>query len=462
VARAALLGSFHVYVVAMLFPRAVLERAGPWDARFPVSGDADLVLRALEQAPVRRLDRVVTLYRRHGASVTRSAAIEAGATARGMVIDGYVARHPEARGSALEREARMRLHADRARAHAGAGHRGQALGHAVSALRADPAGVARAAAAVARREPPGKDRARLALAAAKAVRLRRGAARRGAALVIHAVGPVAGDPDHQIDPPFPLLLLDGLVGHLRRHYALVHAADLLPAAGRRAPGERVPVALTFDDDLAAHHEHAAPLLARHGVTATAFLTGATTPFWWQRLQRAIDLQRLPPAGLEGLDPALVEAALRRRPRAIRRLAAAVEQLEPSARRALEARLAAVVPDLPAAPLGPDGARALERAGWELGAHTAGHDRLTTLDDDALAAAVARPSSRVRSLAYPHGKAGDREARAARDAGYTAAFTGEAAVLTAATDPFRIPRLQPERTTPGRCALQLARALEAAA
>jgi hypothetical protein len=162
-----------------------------------------------------------------------------------------------------------------------------------------------------------------------------------------------------------------------------------------------------------------------------------------------------------VEPARVEAALLRRPRAIRRLAAAVEALPPEARREAARRLAAAVPGGPPPALDRDGARALARAGWELGAHTPDHDVLTQLDDAGLAAALARPAPDVRTLAYPHGKAGDREARAARAAGYTAAFTGAATVVTEGTDPFLVGRLQPERSTPGGCALQLARALEAA-
>ena len=127
VAEACVLGGFDAYVVSILFPRAAVERAGPWaEVPFAVSGDWDFVLRALEQAPVRRLDEVVTRYRRHDDSVTGSADVAAGAEAARLVIGRYFDRHPEQRGGDLERRAYVRAHLDRARAHAWVGDRAMA------------------------------------------------------------------------------------------------------------------------------------------------------------------------------------------------------------------------------------------------------------------------------------------------------------------------------------------------
>ena len=283
---------------------------------------------------------------------------------------------------------------------------------------------------------------------------------RGAALVFHGVAPRAGDPLLEIDPPIAEDELDAAVGYLSRRYALVAAGDLPRAARERRPGERVPVAVTFDDDLASHRERAAPILRRHGAVATAFLCGAGEPFWWQLLQAAVDERAIAAGALPGLEAGLVTAALERRPAAIRALAKAVEDLPPAARERLAATLARAVP-APIEMLGPDGAQALAAAGWEIGFHTRRHDLLTALDDAALRAAVLPASETgARTLAYPHGKAGAREARAARAAGYVAAYTGRDEVLTERTDDHLIGRLQPDTGTLGRFALHLARALSA--
>jgi glycosyltransferase involved in cell wall biosynthesis len=133
------MGRFTVFVVSLLFPRAAIERAGPWEPAFAVSGDWDFVLRTLDQAPVRRVDEVVTRYRRHHASVTKRADVAAGAAAGELVLERYFTRHPELRGSELERAAYARLHLDRARAHAARGERRHAAGQLAKAARRDPA-----------------------------------------------------------------------------------------------------------------------------------------------------------------------------------------------------------------------------------------------------------------------------------------------------------------------------------
>lgn len=105
VERECLLGRFDTRVVSLLFPRAVVDAAGPWDTGFAVSGDWDFVLRCVEQAPVRRDPGVATYYRRNPESVSRAASVAAGEAARRRVLEKYLERHPGARGSKLAREA---------------------------------------------------------------------------------------------------------------------------------------------------------------------------------------------------------------------------------------------------------------------------------------------------------------------------------------------------------------------
>jgi glycosyltransferase involved in cell wall biosynthesis len=143
VAEACLLGRFSVFHVSMIFPRAVVEDAGGWPRRpFPVSGDWDFVLRAVERAPVRRLDLLATRYRRHGGSVMSSADIGTGGIARRMIIEGYLERHPEARGSGIERQAYASMHLDQLAAHAWRGERRHAAGELRRAVRLAPGDAA--------------------------------------------------------------------------------------------------------------------------------------------------------------------------------------------------------------------------------------------------------------------------------------------------------------------------------
>ena len=312
---------------------------------------------------------------------------------------------------------------------------------------------------------PLKEQTRLLLASRMERRTRESALVRGAALVVHAVGPVAGDRAREIDPPLAASRLAEWVSYLSRRYELVRAAELPEAAAGRAPGERVPVALTFDDDLPSHLEHAAPVLAGHGAVGTVFLCGAEQPFWWQALQRAVDERALSADDLPGIPGELTADALARRPWAIARLAKAIEELTPDRRATVALVLTRLASHVPA-PLDLEGARALRDAGWEIGFHTRPHDVLLQLDDAGLARALDDGRERLpeppRTLAYPHGKAGPREALAARDAGYEAAFTGVPEVFTESTDVHRIGRLQPSTKSLGRFALELARALRAPA
>jgi glycosyltransferase involved in cell wall biosynthesis len=133
-----LLGRFTVRMPSLLFPRAVVDAAGPWRADLTVSHDWDFVLRAVECAPVRGGREPATLYRRHSTSATSNlAAGEAGGRA---VVDGYFARHPEA-SQALRRRADARLAAASARARLSRRQPLAATRHAVRAALLDPSAL---------------------------------------------------------------------------------------------------------------------------------------------------------------------------------------------------------------------------------------------------------------------------------------------------------------------------------
>lgn len=154
-----LVGRFETRHVSMLFPRRVVEAAGPWDTTFRVSADWDFVLRALDHAEVSGDREVATLYRRNRRSVSGRANVQAGEESRRRIIARYFDRHPEQRGSALEREAWRAMYEDRGRAYWNAGQRRAAVARFAGAVWSDPLGSASAAArAIRRRLRPGKTR----------------------------------------------------------------------------------------------------------------------------------------------------------------------------------------------------------------------------------------------------------------------------------------------------------------
>jgi peptidoglycan/xylan/chitin deacetylase (PgdA/CDA1 family) len=240
----------------------------------------------------------------------------------------------------------------------------------------------------------------------------------------------------------------------------VPASALHDAAAARRRWQRIPLAITFDDDDAAHASVSAPILRRHGAPATFFLNGASLAapfrFWWEALQLAVD------RGLA--DERLLGRPV---PGDIHALALGVQTLPPAERDAVAGRLEALVGAVP-----PDaGMRAaqvgeLVAGGFEIGFHTRRHDFLTILDEEALARAMAEGRDDLEtlagrpldSIAYPHGGAGAREAEAARRAGFRWGFTTELRAVTKDTDPLLMGRVECSFRSVGHLALRLVRAL----
>jgi peptidoglycan/xylan/chitin deacetylase (PgdA/CDA1 family) len=272
--------------------------------------------------------------------------------------------------------------------------------------------------------------------------------RRGLVLVYHAVAPERGDPVRELVPAHAVSHLEAQLRYLKTRYRVVASGDLLEAVASRRRGEPIPVAITFDDDLQSHLVYAAPALRRLGLTATFFLTGASLdaphPFWWERLQTAVD---------RGLDIGGED---------IHRRAAAVEAMRPEDRRRFSEHLPGDVPDRG---LDRKAVRALVESGFTIGFHTVAHDRLPDLDDAALERAfqdgraeleaVAGP---LTSIAYPHGKADERVAQAARSAGFRYGFTGRYEAVRPDSDPYLLGRIAPGSGSLADFAAQIAAAV----
>ena len=136
IAAEAVLGRFRVRTQSLLFPAAVVRAAGPWDPSFPVCHDLEFIARSLEHAPVRCDSGVATWYRKHGDSVTSG--FERGDDDIRRVIEGYLERHPERRGTSFERRATASRHAVAARARATRGMAAPALRRLGQSLALDP------------------------------------------------------------------------------------------------------------------------------------------------------------------------------------------------------------------------------------------------------------------------------------------------------------------------------------
>ncbi len=139
IATDCLLGRFTVRPQAMLFPRMLLEATDGWSPAFRVSEDWDFVLRVLEGAPVRGETAVAVYYRRHPGGAT--ADTDAGLEGARLVVERYLERHPEARGTRLERRARGMVFALGARVNLTRGDLPRAARDLARALGTDPLAV---------------------------------------------------------------------------------------------------------------------------------------------------------------------------------------------------------------------------------------------------------------------------------------------------------------------------------
>lgn len=146
------LTDFTVMHPAMLFPRRIIDLAGPWDETLTICEDWDYVQRALEQAVVRGSSDVALRYRRHSTSAVGSASIELSERSAERVVEKYVARHPDQRGSARVRRAHAMRLVDAGERYLQAGDRSAALVRFARALRMSFSYSARQAWRILRRE----------------------------------------------------------------------------------------------------------------------------------------------------------------------------------------------------------------------------------------------------------------------------------------------------------------------
>jgi peptidoglycan/xylan/chitin deacetylase (PgdA/CDA1 family) len=298
------------------------------------------------------------------------------------------------------------------------------------------------------------------------LRARWSGVRIGLVLCYHRIAERAGDPAEELSAAISLRDFERQLGHLRRSYRVVPASRLAPAAAARQPGQRLPVAITFDDDLPSHLSTAVPALRRARLPATFFISGAGLdgPFsyWWQLLQRAWDRDLV--------DSALLKSwGMGEREVSVRQVARRIQGMSPAERDAATASLRrALGDDLPGDTLSRDGIEALSASGFEIGFHTRRHDDLVGLTDERLR--VAMHDGRVElerivgpllTISYPHGRADARVAAAARAAGFEFGFMADGSPVTPGDDPRRLGRRYPARGRNGEFALDLARALSTA-
>jgi peptidoglycan/xylan/chitin deacetylase (PgdA/CDA1 family) len=293
---------------------------------------------------------------------------------------------------------------------------------------------------------------------------------------------------------------DRQLAWLGKHCRVVSLRQLV---GELAGGELIErtVAITFDDGYADNLTNGEPLLARHGLPATFFLTsraiGSAHEFWWDELERLLlGAKPLPPTLRFTVDSqvqtfhrgraAASRASLRHAIMKTRPWAAAADtrlgfyysiwqvlrKLTHDARRAALAEISEQLGQADVAradhrTLTPSETKQLAAAPQvDIGAHSVTHSAFSNLDPATqrwemqqsrheLEALIGKP---VFGFAYPYGDYGPETSQIARDVGFEFACTTDGTRITNETERFLLPRLAVENWSTGRLARRVRRVL----
>jgi peptidoglycan/xylan/chitin deacetylase (PgdA/CDA1 family) len=297
----------------------------------------------------------------------------------------------------------------------------------------------------------------------------------GLSLLYHRVDNPAGDPRRELDPALHTDLFERQIRYVKHAYRPVRAAELVDAIESRRWCQRIPLAVTFDDDRGSHLRVAAPVLSRHGVTATFFLSGTPGPpsgNWWDNLQALIESGAADEVLADPSVPRTVASSWSGEQGDVHRIAEAIKLLSPAQRRDLSARLAAVLADrgypVNRDTLGIPAIRELATAGFEIGFHTINHEYLPSVDRSQLTAEVTagRPELEaalgrpIVTFAYPHGGYDSEVTTAVSAAGYQAAFTTRWEMVSSGSDPMTLGRVEAPHSSATVMARRLSDALHA--
>lgn len=306
--------------------------------------------------------------------------------------------------------------------------------------------------------------------ALKRLRLLRRLQRGALILLFHRIADDADSFQHCM----PVALFDQLCAHLQRHYEVVPLGELAATVGRgRLPGGMV--ALTFDDGYADSYRLALPVLRRHGLPATVFITtgaiGKHQPLWFSRLAAILaQTTHAAVAPLRGVELRLGSTAER-----IATYCDLSERLKLLGGAEREEWLHALSSTLGVTDFSGlrdemvtwDQLREMDAAGFHAGAHTVSHPILSRCTEAELKQELISSKTELEEqlgrpvdlFAYPNGRIGDFNAAvitAVASAGYRSACTTVFGANGPYEHPYRLRRVILYGATLPPLALQLER------
>jgi peptidoglycan/xylan/chitin deacetylase (PgdA/CDA1 family) len=263
-----------------------------------------------------------------------------------------------------------------------------------------------------------------------------------------------------------------IVRFVARHF---HVLPFGEAARKLRAGQLPPAAacITFDDGYADNLGVAAPILARHGIPATFFVSTGFMDGGRMWNDTVIEALRRVPAG--ELDWDLFGAGrwpindVASRIDACRATLAHLKPMEPTQRLQITTEIgqAAGLPSQSDLMLTRAGVLQLRDMGMEIGAHTVNHPILRSVSDRVAADEIGGSRETLaqwlgeapRVFAYPNGVPGrdytGRDVRLVRQAGFDVAASTAKGVATVDSHMLQLPRFTPWDQQMGRFALRCA-------
>ncbi len=255
---------------------------------------------------------------------------------------------------------------------------------------------------------------------------------------------------------------DAQMDFLKRQYDVVGLGEIVERVRSGRPLNGRLAALTFDDGYEDNYRNALPILTKHGLTATFYVTtsalGDVSVLWTVKLRHSIrrtrrDSLTLPFAGERAIDISSADA----KERAIRLVTSVVKrstvQEADDAIRVVEEQCEVGSAHMDRrVMMTEEEVREMHSGGMEIGAHSVGHYNLPSIDETSLRREVVESraflentlGAPVRHMAYPDGRTGRhfdaRVAVAAAEAGYLSAATSVNGPVTSRYSVYSLPRL----------------------
>jgi peptidoglycan/xylan/chitin deacetylase (PgdA/CDA1 family) len=296
----------------------------------------------------------------------------------------------------------------------------------------------------------------------------------------HSVADESDGPLDYIDPGLAVSPegFDGQMRFLRQHYCPVPLDDMVEAIARGRDLPARAVAVTFDDGYVDNYVHAFPILKRHGVPATFYITAGCVesrePLWTSRLRYYFMATRRTRLEVEGRT-----FELEGRPARNTAFAATIARIKSAGKvrgreifGAVEARLGVTdIAPLRRSLMTWDQIAEMGRSGMTIGAHTLTHPNLPGLPPAEAEAEIAGSRALIEEriqgpalhFAYPNGRGVSHYNDVVRDlvvkAGFLSSVTSIDGPVHPRDDVFTLKRLGVYRKHAGlfRLAMDIERA-----